>query len=131
MHEHHFNFLDQEDVRKRLGLIEQTLKEKTLSTVKCHPAPLVGTIEVKKKNYKAGPCPEWARPENSKVIWDKFRECSLGEAAIKFRVDLRATPRAYYQPTLVDHWSLHESGYITRHNEGTSEIRKLNERVDP
>ena len=127
MNEHHFNFLDQEDIRKRLGIHEPTQAEKILHTVRTQPVTFGGDIETKKVKFKAFACPDWAKLENSEVVWNNYKEDTLAFAARKSRVDISQRPKMYYKPSLLDNMLLYENGYIVRHNEGASEIRKLND----
>jgi hypothetical protein len=127
MNEHHFNFLDQEDIRKRLGIHEPTQAEKILQTVRTQSVTFGGDIETKKVKFKAFACPDWAKLDNSIVVWDNYKEDTLAFAAKKIKVNISERPKMYYKPSLLDNMLLYESGYIVRHNEGASEIRRLND----
>lgn len=118
MNEHHFNFLDQEDIKKQF---EKIYPRKLPNAIQ---VPMKKDLETKKKEFIAEHCPEWAKPENSGVIWEYDKKESLGEASKRLGINLTNKPMAHYKASLLDNWLFYENGYIARYNEGSSEIRK-------
>ncbi|RJQ25770.1 hypothetical protein C4577_05230 [Candidatus Parcubacteria bacterium] len=79
--------------------------------------------ERKKLFKKELPHPEWAKVENSTFVTN-FNNWCLTEAAEVLGIDIK-THLEDYKPALLEHWTLHPDGFVCRHTEFTSEIRKL------